>query len=182
MSWSKTRKILEQEMICDSLKGRIQYFCTRYHGAPDNYGRFCVRVDGKEYVRANPYNENLIYEDANKLKKEYNIPRRGWEHGHYLYDEENRVVERIAEKKAMVENRMDMWQVMESIEIYRNLSINEALQSDNEVIRMFAILDRRVGKRTLTSLIDEVHKQPEWLKFFYHLRLSAEKIMEFPED
>ena len=41
---------------------------------------------------------------------------------------------------------------------------------------MFAVLDRRVGKRTLVSIKDEVFEQPEWLAFFYKLRLEAENI------
>ena len=30
LSWSAMRKVLEDENICDSLKGRVQYFVTRY--------------------------------------------------------------------------------------------------------------------------------------------------------
>ena len=53
MSWSAMRKILERENICDSLKGRIQYFQTRYRGAHDQHGRMAIRLDGKEIVGAN---------------------------------------------------------------------------------------------------------------------------------
>ncbi|UPA29124.1 hypothetical protein L0P85_10945 [Terrisporobacter glycolicus] len=40
---------------------------------------------------------------------------------------------------------------------------------------MFAIMDRRIGKRTLRKLADQVDIQPEWLQFFYKLRLDSEK-------
>lgn len=43
------------------------------------------------------------------------------------------------------------------------------------MIRLLAVLDRRVGKRTLEKLKDERMKQPEWLRFFYDLRLKAEE-------
>jgi len=72
-SWSKTRKILEEEMLCDSLKGRVQYFLTHYHDAPDQYGRFCIRVDGKEYVHANPYNERYSFEEEKKIGSIINV-------------------------------------------------------------------------------------------------------------
>jgi len=42
---------------------------------------------------------------------------------------------------------------------------------------MFAILDRRVGKRTLKEIADTVSDQPEWLQQFYQLRLDAEGII-----
>ena len=41
---------------------------------------------------------------------------------------------------------------------------------------MFAILDRRVGKRTLERLKDLLNEQPEWLKPFYLLRFEAENL------
>ena len=176
--WSKTKKTLEEDLLCEPLRGRVQYFLTHYHGAPDNYGRFCVRVDGAEHVQANPYNENAIFSESNRLQKELNVPRREWEHGHYLFEEENRAIESIAEKNAMLENRMEIWQVMRAIDEYMLLPIDKALASDNEVIRLLAVLDRRVGKRTLLKLADRVPEQPEWLRFFYELRLSAEGLLE----
>lgn len=41
---------------------------------------------------------------------------------------------------------------------------------------MFAILDRRIGKRTLSDIKDSLDNQPEWLKIFYRLRLESEGI------
>lgn len=41
--------------------------------------------------------------------------------------------------------------------------------------RMFAILDRRVGKRRLEWLKDEVEQQPGWLRPLYTARLQAER-------
>lgn len=175
--WSKTKKRLEEDLLCESLRGRVKYFVTHYHGAHDNYGRFCVRVDGKEYVRANPYNENGIYSYAYQLQDEMKVPAREWKDGRYLYDDENRVLEEIAAKKAMVDGKMDIWQIMCSIDEYMSLDIVKSLHSDNEVIRMFAILDRRVGKRTLRKIASEVEQQPEWLRFFYCLRLSSEHLI-----
>lgn len=47
----------------------------------------------------------------------------------------------------------------------------------NPLVRMFAVLDRRVGKRTLEKLALCVDEQPAWLREFYLLRLEAEKII-----
>nr|WP_244282095.1 hypothetical protein [Maledivibacter halophilus] len=43
-------------------------------------------------------------------------------------------------------------------------------------MRLFSILDRRIGKRTLYKLKSEVNDQQEWLKQFYELRLDVENI------
>ena len=59
---------------------------------------------------------------------------------------------------------------------YHNTSIEESLNSSNAMVRLFAILDKRVGKRRLKKLIFEVSHQPKWLQVFYHLRLETEGI------
>lgn len=177
-TWSGTRKILEQEMICESLKGRIQYFLTHYHGAPDNYGRFCVRVDGKEVLFANPYNENKLYAYANEQKNQRGVPNREWNGKEFLYDDENKKVEDEAAKIIMMEGNMDIWQVVDAIEKYLNSNIQDAIHSEDEVVRMFAVLDKRIGKRTLLKMKGQVDKQPEWLQFFYKLRIGAESLIE----
>jgi hypothetical protein len=176
-SWSGLRKILEEDLLCDSLHGRVQYFLTHYHNAPDNYGRFSVRVDGKEMLWANPYNETKLFNYANLLQNELGIPKRQWISGkRFLYDEENLQIENEAANMIIKDGNMDIWQITNAIKIYRNLSIHDAISSTNEVVRMFAILDRRVGKRTLQKLVYTVDEQPKWLQFFYKLRLEAEGI------
>ena len=55
------------------------------------------------------------------------------------------------------------------------MPIGEALISDNCLIRIFAILDRRVGKRTIKQIQDgEKYKTyPEWVQQFYKLRFES---------
>ena len=62
----------------------------------------------------------------------------------------------------------------EALEAYRNKDIQDSIHSPNSIVRMFAILDRRVGKRTLVKIRDEVETWPEWVKQFYNLRCEAE--------
>ena len=141
-SWSNLRKVLEEERLCPALRGRVQYFMTRYHDAHDDYGRFCVRVDGKEYVCSC--------------------------YGDYWYG--NR-------KEQVTNGNFAVWEVGNVIDIYMDeLTIDEALSSDNPLIRLFAVLDRRVGKRRLAALAAAMENEPEWLQFFYRLRLQAEEL------
>ncbi len=53
--------------------------------------------------------------------------------------------------------------------------IMEALYSDNYIIRIFAIMDRRVGKRTLQKIKEsgDYRSFPAWVKQFYELRLGV---------
>lgn len=40
----------------------------------------------------------------------------------------------------------------EALENYRNQSIQDSINSENPLEKMFAVLDRRIGKRTLTNV------------------------------
>ena len=60
LSWSAIRKILEHEKICDSLKGRVQYFQTRYRDSHDQIGRIAIRLDGEEIFNSDYYKSWMI--------------------------------------------------------------------------------------------------------------------------
>jgi phosphoglycolate phosphatase len=53
-------------------------------------------------------------------------------------------------------------------------SITESLSSENALVRMCALLDRRTGKRTLEKLREPMQREPQWLQMIYFIRLEAE--------
>ncbi|WP_456300802.1 SF0329 family protein [Variimorphobacter saccharofermentans] len=63
-----------------------------------------------------------------------------------------------------------------AVEEFLNSNIRESLFSENPLIRLLAIVDRRVGKRTLKEIKASIPQQPVWLKYFYELRVQAEMI------
>jgi len=64
----------------------------------------------------------------------------------------------------------------DALTLYRSMPIGEAIAHRNPLVRMFAVLDRRIGKRTLLSLAETLCEQPAWLQPYYRLRLQAEGI------
>lgn len=178
-SWSGLRRELENNYLCKSLQGRVQYFLTHYHKAPDNYGRIAIRVDGEELLMGNPYDYYVkgYAEEEDILKKEMKIPPREWTGKETFYDEENRNVESMVYEMAIYDGVFEVYDIVSAIEEYKNLAIKESINSPNPLIRLFAVLDRRVGKRTLIKLKSEVKDQPEWLQLFYNLRLKAEDLL-----
>lgn len=177
-SWSGLRKTLEQDLLCPALRGRVQYFLTHYHGAPDDYGRFCVRVDGREHVMANPYSYYVkgYAGEEFRLKEERNIPEREWTDKGMLHETENQAVEDEVERQAIADGVFEIWFVTRAIRFYTQSPIGDSLHSEDPLVRLFAVLDRRVGRRTLERLALAVEAQPEWLQYFYRLRLEAEGI------
>lgn len=177
-SWSGLRKRLEKEYLCEKLRGRVQYFCTHYHGAPDDYGRFAIRVDGVEHLFGNPYCYYIKGYAAmeNRLKREGGVPCRDWVDGVMLYEDENYEVEKTVKAAAVNDGVFEIYDITDGLRIYTQSPIDESLKHPDPTVRLFAVLDRRVGKRSLARLAAEVENQPEWLKFFYMLRLEAENI------
>ncbi len=163
-SWSGMRKYLEKDILADSLRGRIKYGCTRYVGM-ENCHIFDVCIDGVQVKRFSWETVNSYFIDEGYTKNpspsgigEY------WSEFWYLID------------KYSINQRTEYTdeEFCEALEIYRNQNIQESIFSSNPLVRMFAVLDRRIGKRTLQKLKATIEEQPEWLRQFYLLRLDAE--------
>ena len=165
-SWSGMRKYLEQEMLAPSLRGRIRYGCTAYVGM-DGCHIFELCVDDLSVKRFSWETVNTYF-IVNGFTK--NRDPRG-------------IAEYWAEYQSLLE-RYPMRTRSEytdnefcgALEIYRNQPIKASLQSDDPLVRMFAVLDRRVGKRTLRRLRETLDEQPDWLRALYELRLNAEGV------
>lgn len=163
-SWSGMRKYLEQDMLADSLQGRIRYGCTTYVGM-DGCRIFEVCIDDVQIKR-------FSFETVNT----YFI-----HNGHTINPAPSGIHEYWAEfwqllEKYPIHQRTEYTdeEFCDALEAYRNQSIQESIFSGNPIIRMFAVLDRRVGKRTLSKIQTSIDEQPEWLRQFYKLRLYAE--------
>jgi len=159
-SWSGMRKYLEEEMLAPSLQGRIRYACLTYPNM-DNCKLFEIYIDS---LQVKQFSWETVYAYINKNeyqgdKEKYgNIDRFGvfWKIP-------------ITERTEYAEEEF-----CNALKEYRSRNIQESICSENPIIRMFAVLDRRLGKRTLMKLKDEVTNQPIWLQQFYNLRIEAE--------
>ena len=164
-SWSGMRKYLEQEMLAESLKGRIRYGCTAYVGM-DGCHIFEVCIDGEQIKRFSLETVNTYF-----IKNGYTQNKKPFGIGEYWADFWS-----LLEKYPITERtEYTDEEFCQALEKYRNCDIQESMRSDNPLIRMFAILDRRVGKRTLAKAKETLEEQPIWLKEFYRLRLTAEE-------
>ncbi len=165
-SWSGMRKYLEQDMLAESLIGRIRYGCTAYVGM-DGSRIFEICIDGEQVKRFSLETVNSYFID-NKLKENNDPSGLGeyWEDFWRLLDKYP-----ITERTEYTDDEF-----CNALEIYRNQDIQISIGSENPLIRMFAILDRRIGKRTLIKEKETLSQQPLWLQRFYLLRFEAETV------
>lgn len=165
-SWSSMRKYLEKEMLAECLNGRVRYNCTSYIGM-DGCRIFEIYIDNNLIKQFSWETVNTYFIKNNHKKDSNTVGIIGYWDGFWeLMD-----TIPMQYRPEYTDNEF-----CEALENYRNQSIQDSINSENPLERMFAILDRRIGKRTLINIKESLENQVEWLQFFYRLRLDSENI------
>ena len=174
-SWGSLKKQMK-DLLCDSLKDEIDYFYTSYHSVHNSYGRASINHKKKELVA---FSWDIGYSqwgDEYKILNEENANAKtlgGWQ---AVYERQKEIEKDLMKEKWMPECKLCDADFIDAITTYLNTDIATSLYSDNYLLRVFAYMDRRVGKRTLIKIKDEIETLPEWVKQFYNLRCEAEGI------
>ena len=150
------KKYLEKDMLCEALRGRVCYDLTWYPAFGASSAVFTVLLDG---VPAKKFGAAYAYRMLNQ---------QGFEIG-YIDD--------VWRVPFSAREEYTDWEFSDTLQAYRKQPIDQSIASDNPILRMFAIVDRRLGKRRLERLKDEAKQQPGWLRPLYVARLQAEGII-----
>ena len=160
------RTYLEKEMLQETLRGRIRYGCTSYPGM-DGFNVFEVCIDGVQVKRFSLETVNTYFiENGYTQNKNPYGTREYWEEfwellSRYPLDQRTEYTDE---------------EFAQALEIYRNSDISDSIVSENPLVMMFAMLDRRIGKRTLLKIKEIVLNRPDWLYRFYDLRITSENL------
>ena len=166
-TWSGIRNKLENDYLCPALRGRIQYFATSYWESHDQTGRAAIRLDGVEVLRSNYY----AYEQ-NYWNRYQALRREG------VGEDDPKAPFRMAHEGTLNDGCFDNIFFYEAFHEFDNQSIEKSLTSENPLVRVFALLDRRLGKRRLLALEESMEQELDWVRAFYVIRLQAEGLME----
>ncbi len=163
-SWSGMRTYLEQDMLADSLKGRVRYGCTTYIGM-DGCHIFELCIDKQQIKRFSLETVNSYFiEKGYKSMLHPGDARDYWDDFPALVDQYS-----VNERTEYTDDEF-----CDALQQYRHQDIQDSIRSSHPLVVMFALLDRRVGKRTLASIRDDMAKRPLWLQRLYQLRVDAE--------
>lgn len=159
MRWSKLKTMIEDRMA-PSLAGRVQVHVTTY-GRPDwmpyfTRGRGWITVDGREI--------------ANFSTDQYLVE-------HWRLKQETGMQQRVSDIPDPLRERdiLPRWWFEDALWDYLSLSIDDAVSSENFLIRALAMTDRRLGKRRLRRLQIRADEHP-LIHMFYTLRCVAEGV------
>lgn len=161
-TWSGIRNKLETEYLAKSLCGHIQYYATSYSKSPDHEGRAAIRYNGKEIIKGCYWNN---WVKAGLFPQDEKRDRRMAVENAYMDD--------VALKLGIFDQRS----FYRAFEEFDNQNINKSLMSDNLIVRIFAVLDRRIGKRRLLLIQKTIDEEPETFREFFAIRAKAEGLM-----
>ena len=162
-TWSGTRKKLEEDYLCPALRERVRYFATTYSKCPDHEGRAAILVDGVEVLKSS------YYEYAPAFWKLQSELRR-------LEEADWREAAPKAGQTVLEDGLFDQRDFYAAFQELDNQSIEASLASENPIVRIFALLDRRLGKRRLAALEETMEQELDWVRSFYFLRMEAEGV------
>lgn len=160
-TWSGIRNKLENDYLAESLRGHIQYYATSYSRSPDHEGRAAIRYDGKEIMKG-CYNNYCL--KAAQFPRDEKYENRMQTEYAYMDD--------TALKLGVFDQRC----FYSAFDEFDNQSIEKSLASENLIVRIFAVLDRRVGKRRLAKMKEHILQEPETFQEFFAIRANAEGI------
>ena len=152
MQWSKL-KTRVRNFICPELKDRIDFFVTSYRASHDGADKVWITVDGEKVFEFNHY----PYE---------------WAEAEAYYSGLCKEQVRILLKDKEIHSPRNFGDAMR---VYLESPIEEALKSSDPLVKAFAIIDRRVGKRTLAKL-EPSDSEHFLIQRFYKLRGESKHI------
>ena len=174
-SWSQLKKQM-QDLLCDSLKDQITYFYTSYHQVHNAYSRGAILYRDQE-VAAFSWSEQIVQERniQEQYRKMDHVPTM-WEDYEGSWKAYEAACDAACRETWMPNGILCHADFIDSVTIFLKNGIAESLHSDNYLLRIFAYMDRRVGKRTLVKIQDEAETLPEWVQQFYRIRCEADGI------
>ena len=149
MQWSKL-KTRVKDFICPELRDRLDFHVTSYRESHDGADKVWITIDGEKIFSCKHYPHEWAGADA------YYAGLRGEEIKSLLVKEEIHSPGNFGD----------------AMRVYLDSPILEALESSDPLVKAFAIVDRRVGKRKFAKL-EISDSEHSLVKAFYQLRCAS---------
>ncbi|PWV99329.1 hypothetical protein DFQ01_11545 [Paenibacillus cellulosilyticus] len=188
MSWSKLKQQLES-FLSPALVGRFEYRATSYRYLPDKAGLCYIAVDKKNVLNMSDATTSIRwYESELEIKNDSSIqiPIRNEEVEAVRKDTKGLVPEDrlvvIARGRKIGEYAKELMSAQSALSKsnfvvaankFLSLSIEESLESNDILLNILALVDRRVGKKRILNMSDKIKLKHPAVQYFYELRLGT---------
>lgn len=188
MSWSKLKQHLES-FLCPALYGRVEYRATSYRYLPDKAGTCYIAVDKKNVLNMSD-KTTLIkwYQTELEIKNDPDIripinheeieAVRKETKGIVPEDRlkvivRNRKISGYAKELLSEQSALSKSNFIVAANKFLSTSIEESLESNDILLNILALVDRRVGKKRILNMTEKMKVKHPIVQFFYELRLST---------
>ncbi|MFJ7827818.1 hypothetical protein [Psychrobacillus sp. NPDC096623] len=188
MAWSKLKQNLES-FLCPALDGSVEYRATSYRYLPGKAGTCYIAVDKKNVLNMSD-TTTLIkwYESEQEIKNDSSIQIP-------INDEEIEAVRKenkgivpedrlqvIARGRKLSQYAKEIMSAQSSLSKsnfiavannFLSTPIEESLESNDILLNILALVDRRVGKKRILNMSVKMKLKHPIVQYFYELRLST---------
>jgi hypothetical protein len=187
MSWSKLKQSLES-FLSPALNGRVEYRATSYRYLPDKAGQCYITVDKKNMLNmSDPTTSIKWYQSDLEIKNDpdIRIPIQDEEIEAARKDTKGKVPEDrliiMVRKRKSSEHAKELLSAQSVLSKsnfiavatkFLSASIEESLESNNILLNILALVDRRVGKKRIMVLKEKMRSKHPIVQYFYELRYS----------
>jgi len=188
MSWSKLKQQLES-FLSPALAGRVEYRATGYRYLPDKAGLCYISVDKKNVLNMSDKTSSIRwYQTELEIKNDPNIQIpisddeleavRNETKGTVPEDRlnviaRNRKVSVLAKELLSAQAALSKSNFVATANKFLSTSIEESIESNDILLNILALVDRRVGKKRILNMADRMKLKHPIVQYFYELRRSA---------
>jgi len=185
MSWSKLKQQLES-FLSPALQGRFEYRATGYRYVPDKSGICYIAVDKRNVLNMSdptspirwyrteqeikndpdvqlPINQEDL--EAIRLETKGNVPE-----DRLLVIARSRKITEYAKELLSAQAALSRSNFTVAANTYLSTSIEDSLESNDILLNILALADRRVGKKRIVNMKEKMKGKHPAVQYFYELR------------
>ncbi|QGQ96554.1 hypothetical protein EHS13_17530 [Paenibacillus psychroresistens] len=188
MAWSKMKQQLES-FLCPALHGRVEYRSTSYRYLPDKAGQCYIAVDKKNVLNMIDITALIRwYQTELEIKNDpdIQIPINDEEIEAVRKDTKgivpddrlkliarNRKISEYAKELLSAQSALSKSNFIVVVNKFLSISIEESIESNDILLNILALVDRRVGKKRILNMSEKMKLKHPIVQYFYGLRLSG---------
>ncbi|GBF72569.1 hypothetical protein PA598K_00826 [Paenibacillus sp. 598K] len=187
MSWSKVKQQLES-FLTPALQGKVEYRATSYRYVPDKAGQCYITVDKKNILQMNdpgcpirwyPSDQEIKQDGSIQIPiTEAEIEALRAETQGKVPEERLRVMVRgrrintLSKSLLAAQATLSKSSFIVVATTFLTTSIEDSLESQDILLNVLALVDRRVGKKRLLNMADQIKVKHPIVQYFYALRMN----------
>ncbi|MBA2937349.1 hypothetical protein HZF08_03450 [Paenibacillus sp. CGMCC 1.16610] len=186
MAWSKLKQQLES-FLSPALHGRVEYLSTSYRYLPDKAGLCYIAVDKKNVLNMS---DTLVkwYQTELEIKNDSDIQIpishdeieavRKETKGNVPEDRlkvivRSRKISEFAKELLSAQSTLSKSNFNVIANKFLSISIEESLESNDILLNILALVDRRVGKKRIINMTEKMKLKHPIVQYFFELRLGT---------